>query len=478
LVLVAVIGGMGVAEADAQRTSRSGLEDRFDVRATTAAGFLQSYTAFSLSQESDQASTRLSGPEVTEAEFNSFVQSFGFGPAVLLDAHGRALHVAPNRPDLIGTDLGGRYDHLRSAVGGVPAVSNVVKSAAKSVPIVAFAVPFETPEGRRVVSGGYDLGTRPMGLYLQKLVPLRGSAAYLVDAASEVIASDSGRTGQLNALDPRLAAAVAAARGRSYRGSGGASSHYVAEPVAGTPWRLVLSVPEASLYSPLTRSVRFLPWLFLTAFALVAMVLVGLLVRGREARRRLTTDAGTDVLTGLPNRRWVEERALAVLSAARRHTTSTGVLMVDIDHFKTINDTWGHGAGDEVLRAVAQRLRACCRVEDEVGRWGGDEFVVVLSDTTPVATKASAERIRCAIAEIAVDVSGRQIAVTASIGGAAGTAEDFGTLLSAADSALFAAKKIGRNVATVMPCPPSDDSSGPGGATSTAAEPGKHHLPI
>src|SRR5438067_8677670 len=139
----------------------------------------------------------------------------------------------------------------------------------------------------------------------------------------------------------------------------------------------------------------------LTALAVSVAVVGDALLRCLNRTSRLTREtqdlavlSRTDPLTGLYNRRHVEEHLAAAASAARRHHQPLSVLFIDIDRFKAINDQAGYEAGDEVLRAVADRVRAALRTEDVVGRWGGDEFLAVLAATDLTGAKTVAERIR------------------------------------------------------------------------------------
>jgi two-component system cell cycle response regulator len=127
------------------------------------------------------------------------------------------------------------------------------------------------------------------------------------------------------------------------------------------------------------------------------------------------------------------------------------VVMVDIDHFKAVNDTYGHDAGDEVLRATAQRILANIRSFDMAARLGGEEFVVVMPDTPQEDAMAAAERLRARISETPIaTIGGRPIAVTASLGVAASVRGDSSAvLLKRCDQALYGAKRDGRN--RVMP---------------------------
>ena len=118
--------------------------------------------------------------------------------------------------------------------------------------------------------------------------------------------------------------------------------------------------------------------------------------------------------------------------------------MVDVDHFKAVNDTRGHEAGDLVLQAVANRLRAACRTEDLAGRWGGEEFLVIAPMTDLAGGARLGERIRSSVGAAVVSVAdGADIDVTVSVGVAAGEGGE--DVLAEADAALYAAKRAGRN---------------------------------
>ncbi|MGA3183879.1 MAG: diguanylate cyclase [Candidatus Dormibacteria bacterium] len=152
-----------------------------------------------------------------------------------------------------------------------------------------------------------------------------------------------------------------------------------------------------------------------------------------------------DMLTNIYNRRHLDEHLRSVISAARRHDRSVGVLIVDIDHFKDVNDEHGHLAGDAVLREVAARLQQAMRTEDALGRWGGEEFLAVLTDTPPDGVRVMAERLRQVIAAAPFTLDdGSQIRVTVSVGHTNGT-EDAEVLVHRADDALYVAKAEGRN---------------------------------
>jgi diguanylate cyclase (GGDEF)-like protein len=165
----------------------------------------------------------------------------------------------------------------------------------------------------------------------------------------------------------------------------------------------------------------------------------------RTRNAELDRVARIDMLTNIYNRRHLDEHLRSVISAARRHDRTIGVLIVDIDHFKNVNDEHGHLAGDAVLREVAARLAQAMRTEDALGRWGGEEFLAVLTDTPPEGVRVMAERLRQVIAAAPFTLDdGSQIRVTVSVGHASGT-EDAEVLVHRADDALYVAKAEGRN---------------------------------
>jgi diguanylate cyclase (GGDEF)-like protein len=157
--------------------------------------------------------------------------------------------------------------------------------------------------------------------------------------------------------------------------------------------------------------------------------------------------AETDFLTGVMNRRSFYAAAERELSAARRYVRGLAVVMLDIDHFKAINDRHGHQVGDEVLKAVAAICRAECRDSDVVARYGGEEFVLLLQEAHPGEAREAAERIRAALARAPVRVGDLAVPVTASLGIATAGPETAGIdqLVRAADAALYRAKAAGRD---------------------------------
>jgi two-component system cell cycle response regulator len=164
-----------------------------------------------------------------------------------------------------------------------------------------------------------------------------------------------------------------------------------------------------------------------------------------DANRRLATQALTDELTGLANRRDGELRLERQVALCVRNGQDLGLIRIDIDHFKAINDTRGHQAGDRVLAEVAHRLAGAVRGGDELARWGGDEFVVLLPNTDRAGIVRAAERLRAAVAEAPIALEGGDVAVTISAGWAHWAGDTASDLLVRADRALYAAKDAGRD---------------------------------
>lgn len=177
--------------------------------------------------------------------------------------------------------------------------------------------------------------------------------------------------------------------------------------------------------------------------------------RLRRAVQRLAAGVGeawqlatVDPLTGIPNRQTVLTRVEDELARASRYRRPLAVVMVDLDLFKRLNDTHGHAAGDVILREVAQRLASSIRTVDVVGRFGGEEFLVVLPETGPDAAATLAEKLRRAVACAPIRLAdGHEVTVTLSAGVAGGSGEvlEADTLVRDADAALYSAKALGRD---------------------------------
>jgi diguanylate cyclase (GGDEF)-like protein len=166
----------------------------------------------------------------------------------------------------------------------------------------------------------------------------------------------------------------------------------------------------------------------------------------RDLNERLQWLSSRDVLTGLPNRRFTLQRLNEEFARAQRSGRSFSLILADIDHFKDINDTLGHEAGDQALAAVAARLSGSVRDYDVCARWGGEEFLVLLPDTAPDAARDSAERLRARAADEPFVIGEAQRRITLSFGvGSSVPDEALVALIKRVDDALYAAKRGGRN---------------------------------
>ncbi len=183
-------------------------------------------------------------------------------------------------------------------------------------------------------------------------------------------------------------------------------------------------------------------------------VIASFCVENTVNRARLLRSGFTDVLTGWHNRRYLNVRLKEELARARRDRFGIVCLMLDVDHFKRVNDNWGHAAGDAVLRELAHRIESQVRASDVAARYGGEEFVVLLPNTEVASARLLAERVRAAISKTSIDLAcGNTVSVTVSIGISEvypGPSDvDLKTvgdsLIARADVALYSAKSAGRD---------------------------------
>ncbi|WP_426237818.1 diguanylate cyclase [Pararhizobium sp. DWP1-1-3] len=157
--------------------------------------------------------------------------------------------------------------------------------------------------------------------------------------------------------------------------------------------------------------------------------------------------ADTDPLTGLPNRRYFLDRANIQLEKVHMFYTKASLVMIDVDHFKTVNDTHGHPAGDEVLKSISRGCFERLRQSDVMARFGGEEFIILLPETGVMDAAVLAETLRKSVEESVIEIDGGVVSVTASFGVAEIRIEDLtiDTALARADRALYKAKRAGRN---------------------------------
>ena len=268
------------------------LEKRTEARVSTGAQFVTAYVEDIISHERRTAEAYLTGADITD-KFTQVVRVGAYDAAVLLDADGRALAVEPKAPAVIGTAIAQKYPHLSGAVAGRPTVSPVVASAAEGIPVVGFAVPFETPSGRRVFSGALHVGDGTLADFLARSTPFSDATTVLVDANGNIVADPKGVDRKLTAFAdayPPLAA-VATQKGSGRESIDGTEKFWVAHEVEGTPWRSVFAVPVDELYAPISGTKSGVDW----ALGLAACLGLGsALVLGERRRNQRRELAATE----------------------------------------------------------------------------------------------------------------------------------------------------------------------------------------
>jgi diguanylate cyclase (GGDEF)-like protein len=189
---------------------------------------------------------------------------------------------------------------------------------------------------------------------------------------------------------------------------------------------------------------------------LVAYITTMLSADTRRAMAHVKTLSETDELTGTLNRRAFLSIAARTHSLAQRFGRKYGVIMIDSDSLKTINDEYGHEAGDDLLRTMVQKIQDELRQSDLVSRYGGDEFVVLLPDTDSDGAKLTAERIRERIASTPLHIGSQRISISVSMGVATypDNGTDFDRVFEASDTAMYSSKTSGKNKVTIAPPAP------------------------
>ncbi|MES3024590.1 MAG: diguanylate cyclase [Pseudomonadota bacterium] len=184
-------------------------------------------------------------------------------------------------------------------------------------------------------------------------------------------------------------------------------------------------------------SVVFAMFSYLTSHFYVAIIV---------AQKRMSELAMTDPLTGLYNRRYISELAAYEAVQQKRLLTNLAIIIADIDYFKVVNDSHGHEAGDGVIVALSEALKASIREQDSAARWGGEEFLIVLPDTNMDSAAMVAERIRANVAALAIPNGAATLAATMTLGVASyRLGEAIGATIARADAALYKGKNGGRN---------------------------------
>jgi len=230
----------------------------------------------------------------------------------------------------------------------------------------------------------------------------------------------------------------------SYEYQNAGATHLInARYIAELKWYLFVEKSE----SEATSSIRYTLYLNLLICVLVTAIAVLLThIALKRYQSELEMMATTDALTGLPNRRAFDIVVEVLFNESVRKKTQIAVLVLDIDNFKSINDRYGHLAGDYVLSEAAMTIKSCIRASDFICRWGGEEFVIVGKDGDTHGAMLLAEKIRVAIESRAISYKGELINITASLGAAIAEAdENIAQVIERADKAMYQAKASGRN---------------------------------
>ncbi|HUY30177.1 MAG TPA: GGDEF domain-containing protein [Acidimicrobiales bacterium] len=440
-----VLGSTGYMIARAQSQSRSSATEQFRASTDASSAFVGAVLGARIDQEESLARAYFSRT-VSPAGFSEVASTFGLASAVLAGSRGALVAVA--HPGLLTPVL---VAAAASAVRGPASPHAVVEylgsSARTHAPVIATAVPFPSAQGVRVLAAASIAEPEMMRRFVAGTeTSLTHPWLTLVDGAGRVVASSaSTRAPTLQGLSPRLATAVAASDFGSVAGGRRGALTFAVAPVEGTRWRLVVAVPTAALYAGSSGLSGVALWVLFGATVALAVALTVVFARSLRDRRalrafslRMQHAATTDPLTGLPNRRAVESDMQRV--AASRERGPHSLLMIDLDRFKDVNDTYGHGVGDAALRAVAAAMRTVLRKGDIYGRWGGDEFVAVLPELGPDAAAHVVDRLRGAIAARTVATASGSLRVEASIGCATAAAPSWHALLLEADETLYREK--------------------------------------
>lgn len=353
---------------------------------------------------------------------------------------------------LVGSPAGGLLHRAALGLAGAAGTAAVLFSALAKVALVLEARGAEGKRFLKLLSYAYGL---VFGSALYLAGPFTGFTWLTITTAALSVLIGFGPAPALRLLGS-LAVVLFGAVGAGMAGW--------------LPYAPLLDLPAGAESSMARFAGTLLVHVFAAAAGLLQLGLLTTLLRDRE--RRFRGLSSRDPLTGIANRRATLERLEEVWSRAQRYHEPLAVAIVDVDRFKDVNDRHGHPTGDLVLTHLAQILRTSLRGEDYVGRWGGEEFLVVLPLQGLVSARAALERCRVRIADEPVRSSaGRVVRVTASFGLATfpgpGMAQPQ-DLIAAADAALYRAKRGGRNRVECA-APGRGAADGAGGAEVSAS---------
>lgn len=416
------------------------VRERVDARNALTADFASDWAKDEAELQRRLAELEFSGKSPTAADLRKAGGILNSDATILFDSNGRVISSLPESNSITGRRISHRYSHIQSALRGESEVSDVVLSVVQRNPVVGIAVPFDTPYGRRVLNAGFEINSSTLDRLVQNKITIANSNFALLDSTGTPIAATASDV--TDNISPRT---VAESLGENRKPATGVEGgvFYSLAPVAGTPWTLALAIPESSLYSSLAPPAA--QWIVIAMFALILGAVALLFEVVLSSRRRVRHLANIDSLTRLPNRAFTTKLLCAEL-AERSASEPLSVLLIDIDHFKQINDRFGHAAGDEVLATLASRMQNALRPDDVIGRWGGEEFLAILRDTRLPTAARVAERLRKTIESDPVVFKKLTLNVSISVGAVQSHDETLDQIVDRADLAMYEAKNSGRNV--------------------------------
>ncbi|MBY0453731.1 MAG: sensor domain-containing diguanylate cyclase [Burkholderiaceae bacterium] len=290
--------------------------------------------------------------------------------------------------------------------------------------------------------------------YYRRLLPNSDNAAVLVgtlDKKMRARSPDPSSDLWQKPINTELWDFFAKSPSGAYRGISGVDGierQFIYDRVSNLPLVIVTGFSDKDVEHSVAEKMPVMT-LAATSATLIVVLLAAILTVIEFQRQTMQKLATMDALTGIFNRRYLISIGNHEFARARRYKTPLSLMMLDIDHFKVINDTWGHPVGDRVLQAMACVMTSTVRSQDVVGRLGGEEFLIILPETDTIKNKMIAERIRSLIEECssAHADDGSRIHFKVSVGIVTLTPEDpsFDSFLSRVDKALYRAKETGRN---------------------------------
>jgi diguanylate cyclase (GGDEF)-like protein len=432
LLAVGVVVGAGVYLAATQASARTSVLRGFDQRAQLAAGLIGDTLLASDGKTRQWAGATFAGPAagLSAATARSLDASTPW--LVVLDANGVPIGVSSPSRRAEAATLRSDSGFRQAKRSGKLAFGDV--TVEDGIAMVRAFQPYAAGRATRVLV--VPMAAGDLGQLLRTAANVAGSRSYVVDEAGRVVVTSTGAR-----VGTPLGGSLASAAVRHGRGTVG-DDYFVATPIAASDWRAIVVTSRTGLLAAIDSTARS-GWLIFGAFTVAVLLILVVGAGTLISSARLAHARRHDPLTGLPNRSLFLERAEA---AVARRRGPVAVLFLDLDGFKPVNDTYGHAAGDALLKAVARRLVGATRPDDYVSRFGGDEFLVLgrgLRDESDA--RALAERIRADLSE-PYDVLGHRVRVGTSIGVAllSDDVDRAETLISQADQALYRAKESGR----------------------------------